>query len=92
MSASNEYWTWHLTPEGWVEGTEKLDCGTTERPVPADTVLTLTYHERLSLGYSQLERWIDREVTNGKQTEIDGLKRKYGNMPKEMNYFKITRN
>ena len=59
MSASNEYSIWHLTPRGWEEGTEKLDFGTTERPVPPDAVLTLEYHERYSSIYSAPERWIE---------------------------------
>ena len=89
MSASNEYWTWHLTPKGWVEGTEKLDSGTTERPVPDDTVLTLEYHERYSSIYSSPERWIETEIIN--QAESDMLKRQYGSKPSQMGSFKCTR-
>lgn len=87
MSASNECFTWHLTPRGWEEGTEKLDFGTTERPVPADTVLTLEFHERMSSIYSPPERWIEVDVRN--QQEAEDLKRKFGSIPREMEYFKI---
>ena len=90
MSASNEYWTWHLTPRGWEEGTEKLDSGTTERPVPPDTVLTLVYHECWShagIG-SRADRWIDPDVKN--QAEAAVLKKKYGATPPDMSYFKCT--
>lgn len=89
MSASNEYSTWHLTPRGWEEGTEKLDSGTTERPVPPDTVLTLEYHERYSSIYSLPERWIDTEIMDQAEAEI--LKKKYGATPSKMSYFKCTK-
>ena len=89
MSASNESWTWHLTPRGWEEGTEKLDSGTTKRPVPPDTVLTLDYHERYSSIYSAPERWIETEIIN--QTESAILKKKYGSTPSEMSRLKCTK-
>lgn len=89
MSASNEYWAWHLTPQGWVEGSEKLDSGTIERPVPEDTVLTLTYHEIYASIYSSPDRRIEQKIIN--QTKADILKTKYGSTPKKMNYFKPTR-
>lgn len=89
MSASNEYFTWHLTPRGWEEGTEKLDSGTTTRPVPADTVLTLEFHERLSSVYSSFERWIETDFKNPKEAEV--LKQKFGTRPREMAYFKSTK-
>ena len=89
MSASNEYWTWHLTPKGWVEGTEKLDSGTTKRPVPDDTVLTLEYHEYYASIHSSPDRWIKSEVKN--QAEADALKKEHGATPPQMSYFKCTR-
>lgn len=89
MSASNEYWTWHLTPRGWEEGTEKLDSGTIEKPVPDDTVLTLEYHERYGSIYSSPERWIESEIVNQAEAEI--LKKKYGSTPPKMNYFKCSK-
>jgi|GEM_PF-6946321 len=89
MSASNEYWTWHLTPRGWKAGTEKLDSGTTERPVPDDTVLTLEYHEYYGSIHSSLERWIEYEIRN--PTEAEKLKKRYGSTPAEMSYFKSTK-
>lgn len=89
MSASNEYWIWHLTPRGWEKGTEKLDFGGTKRTVPPGTVLTLKYHEYWSSIYSSIERWIDTEIKD--QTEAENLKRKYGSNPPEMSKFKCTK-
>lgn len=42
MSASDEWEDVHLTPSGWVDGSDKRDfAGVTHRPVPPDAVLTV---------------------------------------------------
>ena len=56
MSASNEWSEYHLTPNGWVEGSEKLDFSRTERPAPADRVLTVRQHDYLSSSFSKLDQ------------------------------------
>ena len=81
MALSNEYWTWHLTPRGWEEGTVKLDSYRTDRPVPPDTVLTLIYHDywgNLGIG-SHGNNWIDQEIKNPEEAER--LKKQYGDEP-----------
>lgn len=41
---SKEYTIWHLTPNGWIEGTNKKDfVGTAEKPIPKDRVLSSKY-------------------------------------------------
>ncbi len=59
---SKEYLTMHLTPDGWKDGTEKIDNGTiTERPVPINTVLTLVFHENIAAFGAIPDRWVDVE-------------------------------
>ena len=56
---SDEYFIMHLTPHGWVEGTEKTADGMMERPMPDSTVLSLTFHEMVSSILSQPKQWVD---------------------------------
>ena len=57
MSASNEWFKYHLTPNGWVKGSEKVDvAGVTERSVPDDTYVTVTIHEWMGAIGSQMEQ------------------------------------
>ena len=58
---SDEYYTMHLTPQGWVDGTEKTARGTVERPVPHNAVLTLVFHETIRGILSQKEQWAEVE-------------------------------
>ena len=45
---SDKYLTMHLTPHGWVDGTEKTADRVVERSMPDSTVFTLTFHETVS--------------------------------------------
>lgn len=54
MSASNEWWELHLTPRGWVDGSEKMDFSPLkEVEPPADRVLTVRHREHQSSIYSR---------------------------------------
>ena len=63
---SDEHYIMHLTPHGWVEGTEKTSSGIVERPVPDDAVVSLIFHETVRGLLSQKEQlveveyWIDK--------------------------------
>ena len=63
MSASHEWHEWHLTPGGWVEGAEMLDSGHGRSPIthaaPVDRVMTRRYHERMSSGFSSIDRYYE---------------------------------
>ncbi len=79
MSASNEWWDWHLTPDGWVEGSEKLDFSELkEKEVPANRVLTIRHHERMSSPFSKLEVWASEEWRHPDNNLVTSLIEKYG--------------
>jgi len=58
---SDEYYIMHLTPHGWVDGTEKTARGTVERPMPDDAVFSLIFHETVKGLLSQKEQWVEVE-------------------------------
>ncbi|PBB31178.1 hypothetical protein [Mesorhizobium sp. WSM3868] len=81
MSASNEWTEYHLTPKGWVTGTEKTDFNLTERPRPDDAVQTVKVRDYLSSIYSSVDH--TRKITwqSGDVHAIAKLKGKYGEAP-----------
>lgn len=84
MSASNEWWEYHLTLDGWVEGSEKVDfAGLKEREAPAKIILTLEFHERMSSMYSPIDRWVNKRKGNYDVTneQLNKLYEKYGRVP-----------
>lgn len=84
MSASHEWTEWHLTPSGWVSGSERVDFGgVTEKPAPPDRVLTCRYTERLSSSFSTMDRTV-RELWRrpGDDALIASLLKKHGECPK----------
>jgi len=77
---SKEYFDYHLTPNGWVEGTEKLDFSTTERSIPEDRVLTLRIIEEIphpneGFRYEQVV-WKSDDINL-----LNKLKKKFGARP-----------
>ena len=67
---SDEYYTMHLTPHGWVEGTEKTSKGIVEHPVPDDAVFSLTFHETVSGLLSQKEQWVEAKYRIGRSSDM----------------------
>ena len=88
---SDEYYIMHLTPHGWVEGTEKTARGMVERSVPDDVVFSLTFHETVSGILSHPEQRVDMKY----QTDVSSgmlkiLFATYGKLPKSFQLWKIT--
>jgi len=81
MSASNEWFEHHLTPNGWVDGTEKLDSGLREAVIPEDRVLTLCFHEYLSSPFSKIELWYSEKWRHQNNDLVRMLTEKYGEIP-----------
>lgn len=82
MSLSSESWQYHLTPHGWVEGSESLDFGTKERPIPADRVLTVTQHYYLSSRWSKPDQWSSIDWQHSDGALVASLKEKFGELPR----------
>ncbi|WP_192182191.1 hypothetical protein [Mesorhizobium amorphae] len=81
MSASNEWTEYHLTPKGWVTGSEKTDFNLAEHPRPHDAVQTVKVRDYLSSIYSTVEHtrtiiWEAKDVQ-----AIAKLKAKFGEAP-----------
>jgi hypothetical protein len=81
MSLSNEWTEWHLTPTGWVRGTEKEDFRTVDREPPPDRVKTVVWHDRLSSRWSKPERWHDETWSSSDKAAISDLVAKFGPPP-----------
>ncbi|RUV07435.1 hypothetical protein EOA79_04520 [Mesorhizobium sp. M1A.F.Ca.IN.020.03.2.1] len=81
MSASNEWTEYHLTPKGWVTGTEKTDFNVRERERPADAVQTVKVRDYQSSVFSQVDH--TREIVwEAKDSQkIAKLKSKFGEAP-----------
>lgn len=84
MSASHEWTEWHLTPAGWVRGTEKEDFRTVEREPPPDRVLSCRYHDYLSSPFSKPDRYVREEWRGGDKALIEQLLKQYGACPETL--------
>lgn len=84
MSASNEWTEWHLTPAGWVRGTEKEDFRRIDRDPPTDRVKTVSYHDYLSSSFSKPHRYHEVEWSSEDKAEIARLEAKFGPPPSNL--------
>ncbi|WP_396604869.1 hypothetical protein ACFLEY_22385 [Bradyrhizobium sp. YCK136] len=84
MSLSNEWTEWHLTPEGWVRGTEKEDFRTINREPPPDRVKTVVYKQRLASVYSKLEEGHSVTWAANDSAAISRLETKFGPPPRNL--------
>ena len=81
MSASDEEFQYHLTPTGWVKGSDKIDIsGWRKRPIPEDRLVTVGFCEYLSSGFSRLELTAEIETFASDDEIADALK-KHGSKP-----------
>ncbi len=80
----------HLTPHGWVDGTEKTSSGMVERPVPDDAVFSVTFHETVRWLLSQKEQWVETEYRIEKSSDmLKILFATFGKMPARFKSLKI---
>lgn len=82
MAASKEWTEWHLTPQGWVRGSEREDFAETKRRnPPVDRVLTVLYKEVISSACSGLHKNSEETWSSGDKDSILLLKKKFGECP-----------
>ena len=87
---SDDCYIMHLTPCGWVEGTEITSRLTITRTVPDDTVPTLTFHETVYGILKQAERKVD--VNYLVECSTDMLKilfSTYGKLPERFSSWNV---
>lgn len=85
MSASNEWTEWHLTPNGWVQGSCKLDgVEATTVPRPVDAVMSCTHSDYRSSVFSKpnIKFSVDWQSTDA--ALIESLLQKFGKCPDEI--------
>lgn len=82
MSASDEIDEMHLSPEGWVQGSRKIDfAGWTHRDPPAGLVLTVSFREYMSSSFSPMD--LSADITkHAPDSEILAALAKHGAEPR----------
>lgn len=82
MSASDEIDEMHLTPNGWVQGSCKIDfAGWTHRDPPSDRLLTVRFREYMSSSFSKMDLTAD-ETPHGSEADILAALEKHGIEPR----------
>lgn len=85
MSASNEWTEWHLTPNGWVRGSEKIDFGKPDiKDPPVDRVMTYTWREHLSSVFSKPSLTVEGCKYFADSKTISDLQAKFGEGPRHL--------
>jgi hypothetical protein len=81
MSLSKEWWEYHLTSDGWVEGSYRHDFqGVVAVEKPKDAVLTIRFKDYRAHMYSDPSMTYDvKKLANNE--EINSLKKKFGECP-----------
>lgn len=81
MSGIREWWEFHLTPKGWVKGSENMLDGAKERPTPADRLLTIRQHEHAPSRYAAPQTWSAIVWRAGDTRAIASFREQFGQMP-----------
>lgn len=78
MALSNEWVEYHLTENGWIKGSHRLDIvGVTERNKPANSVITRKYKEYASSRFSGLEMTYTESISTNDFEKRTALLKKY---------------
>ena len=85
MSHSNEWTDWHLTPAGWVTGSERTDgVGIEEQPIPPDRVLTQRWAEEQSSPFGSMYRGLETRWESDDKETTQELIKKFGKCPERL--------
>jgi len=84
MAASNEWTEWHLTPGGWVRGSEMVDINNlTQVDPPPGRILTVRYAERSSWG-ANFEKTTKELWRGSDASAVERLLAQHGEAPKQL--------
>ncbi|MCA9818878.1 MAG: hypothetical protein KC652_27475 [Cyanobacteria bacterium HKST-UBA01] len=81
MSLSSEHFDHHLTPTGWVLGTEHLDFCTNKVEIPEDALLTVQEHRKISHWMADEDVWITEMWRSNDTEAVDAAIAKFGPRP-----------
>jgi len=84
MAASNEWTEYHLTQNGWEEGTNKTDFSMKTRLLPTGRVLTKRYEEFMGSSFSNLSCTTSELWNCGDNNKIELLIEKFGDCPQHL--------
>ena len=82
----SEWTEWHLTPTGWRQGTQKRESSEQliEVEAPTDRVLTVRYHENISINSTWLQKHVIEIWRDSESKTIDQLLEKFGDCPETL--------
>ena len=84
MAANNEWFEFHLTPNGWVKGSYRLDNGITyELDTPNDRVLTIKREDQVGhyANPSSMTSSFSTTFEHADSVLLNGLKERHGELP-----------
>jgi hypothetical protein len=81
MSLSSEHFDHHLTPNGWVDGTQHLDFSNNVVAVPDDTLMTVQEHRKISHYMADEDVWCTETWRSNNTEAVEAAIAKYGAEP-----------
>ncbi len=84
MALSNEWTEWHLTENGWEEGSNKTDFTKKIKETPENIFLTKRYTEIVTSSFSKLNKNISEIYNNGNGSKIKELIGIFGDCPEHL--------
>jgi len=85
MSTSNEWTEWHLTSEGWLRGSKRMDFQPVKNvETPENRVKTCKYCEYQSSAFSSVNKSVSVEWVSDKEELIAELEAQYGFCPNRL--------
>ncbi len=80
---SKEWFEYHLTPGGWIEGTKSIDFSSIiEKPIPKDRVISIRGHEELTHVRSKPYCCVSVIWKSENDGQVKVLVEKFGKLPK----------
>ena len=93
MVFSKEWFDYHLTGDGWMRGSEKLDfSGESKIATPSKRVLTVRVHEEVPSFGMRTRIWGEKTWLHDDSKLVDKLLKRYGKLPPHTDLKKSSTN